>query len=160
MPKQNDGTNEVVDAHKKTRKAAGPKQPQAKAELKPAAPEVEAAATVFRKFKKKHRRFFEEHPKEAAAIAQKAFRRVFGQKPGPKTHPNTVKAGRARAAGSDWRSLYPKYIEGHDTMSEFTRSLAEAGFQKKVNSYIARNPRLAARRKKSLAKLRPQLPAG
>ena len=99
-----------------------------------------------RKLKRGHRAYWKADPKAFRAILKKSRARVFHLKPGPKKDPRKnaqiAEAARKHAGGAEWQQLYPDYIEHHAQMSEYTRHYAEAGFQKEVNRYLRKHPRL------------------
>ena len=113
--------------------------------------------------KQKHAAFFAADPKAFSRIARKAHAAAFRRKPGPAPDPNVLKAAEERVRGAKWSDLYQQYIPHYATMPEFTRDCAEAGFRRKVNDYIQRDPRLKSERKtrrksqpKSHRKYKPQ----
>jgi hypothetical protein len=93
-----------------------------------------------RLLKRKHRAFFESDHEGFRAGIRKAHSRVLRLKPGPKADPQIAVAARERALGANWEDLYPRFIPHHSQMLDFTRGLAEAGFQRKVNTYLQRHP--------------------
>ena len=93
-----------------------------------------------RQLKQKHRRDYQRDPKDFRATVRKAHGRVLRIKPGPKENRRIAVAASERAKGSQWEDLYSKYIDHYDGMPEFTRSLAEAGLQRKVNTYLQHHP--------------------
>jgi hypothetical protein len=122
---------------------------------------VEAA----RSLKKKHRSYYTADPLGFRAYVRQAHNCVFRLKPGPKADARIVQAAQLRAHGAAWKDLYPECIDGYGTMSEYTRSLAEEGFRKKVNTYLQRHPRRRQRwartteAKNSHTDEKPRLPA-
>ena len=95
-----------------------------------------------RQLKREHRAYYDRDPKAFRALVKTAHNRVFRIKPGPKPKkdPRTAQAARKRAGGTPWRELYPVFIEGYQSMTEFTRSYAEEGFKAKVNEYRRKHP--------------------
>lgn len=99
-----------------------------------------------RKLKREHRAYWKVDPKGLRAVLKKARARVFRLKPGPK--PDAQKNARIKEAagklarGAKWQQLYPVYIDHHATITEHTRGYAEEGFQKEVNRYLRKHPRL------------------
>jgi len=108
----------------------------------PKAALLQDAMEAARALKRKHRAYYAQDQKGFRALVRKAHARVFRLKPGPKTNIRIAKAARKRAAGAKWADLYPKYIEHYRSMPEFTKELAESGFQRKVTAYLQRHPRL------------------
>lgn len=100
----------------------------------------EAATENARRLKREHRRSYQRDPKQFRATVKMAESRVFRLKPGPKENPQIAIAAKARAEGAKWEDLYPKYIDHYDVMPSFTRALAEAGLQRKVNAYLQHHP--------------------
>lgn len=93
-----------------------------------------------RRLKRKHRAYFQRDPKSFRATVKKAHGRIYRLKPGPRTDPRIEAAARDRVRGAQWPELYAAYIDNYAKMSEFTRTLAEDGFRKKVNSYLQHHP--------------------
>jgi hypothetical protein len=100
------------------------------------------ALGAYRKLKRGHRAYWEAEPKSFQATIKKAHSRVFRLKPGPKPDPRIAQAARERVRGAPWKVLYRKNIDHPEEMPRLTQELARPGFQKKVNSFIRRHPRL------------------
>jgi len=106
------------------------------------------ALEAARSLKRKYRGLYFSDQRAFRALIRKAHAKVFRLKPGPKPDCRIAKAARDRAAGCKWPSLY-RYIPHYDSMPEFTRDLAEAGFRRKVTDYLRHHPYL---RRRSLVK--------
>ena len=106
----------------------------------------EDALKYDRQLKRAHRAYWKADPKAFRADLKRARGRVFHLKCGPKKNPQRdariAAAARERAGGAQWVELYPGHIEYYAQMSEYTRHYAEAGFQKEVNRYLRKHPRL------------------
>lgn len=92
-----------------------------------------------------HRTYYKSNRRAFRLQVKKAHSRVFRLKPGPKADARIARAAQERARGTEWTGLYPKFIDGYQTMSEFTRTMADEGFRRKVNRYLQRHPRLRKR---------------
>lgn len=106
---------------------------------------LEDALEAARVLKRKHRAYYATDPKVFRALVTKAHARVFRLRPGPKADARIAQAARERAQGAEWQALYPKCIDHYTVMPEFTRDLAESGFQRKVSAYLQRHPSLGRR---------------
>jgi hypothetical protein len=109
------------------------------------------AADQARRLKRKYRAIYNADPHRFRTQVRKAHARVFRLKPGPKADARIARAARDVARGADLKDLFRTYIDGHNSMTEFTRTLAEEGFRKKVNRYLQRHPRLGHRSKERIA---------
>ena len=112
-----------------------------------------------RLLKRVHRAYYDADPKAFRQTVQQAQSRIFRLKPGPKAKrdPRIPQAARKRGSGTPWPDLYARFIDAYHGMTEFTRSLAEDGFRKKVNNYLRSHPHL--RRRSSRAKAHQNSPA-
>lgn len=157
-PASTNGAPDKNLAPKRRRRRPIPKMNSLAHPARKAAAFFDDAANVIRKLKRKYHDSYQQDREEFKCVIKKALARVCRLKPGPKYDIRIVKAGDERAAGAKWQALFPKYIDWYEQMPESTRILAEEGFRRKVNGYICKTPRLKAR-KKSVQKLKPQLPA-
>lgn len=103
------------------------------------------ALDAARRLKKKHGRYFRVNPQDFRRQVRRAHSRIFRRKPGPKGDIRIARAAHGRARGADWEKLYATYLEGRETMTDFTRGAAEEGFRKKVNRYLQRHSKLRRR---------------
>jgi len=108
-----------------------------------------------RLLKRKHRAFFEKDRRGFRAAIRKAHSRVLRLKPGPKGDPQIAAAARERARGVKWPDLYPKFIDRYSQVPEHIRALLEAGFQRKVNTYLQRHPVLRRKWRMRTADTKP-----
>ena len=154
----NGAPDKVLAAKRPPRRPIPKKNSYARPEEKVAAL-FDDAANAIRKLRRKHHDSYQQDHEGFKRIIKKALARVCKLKPGPKHDTRIINAGDERAAGAKWQTLFPKYIDWYEQMPESTRILAEEGFRRKVNSYICKTPHLKARKKKSVQKLKPQLPA-
>jgi hypothetical protein len=117
------------------------------------------ALRAARLLKRVHRAFYDADPKAFRQSVHQAQGRIFRLKPGPKAKrdPRIALAARKRGSGAPWPDLYARFIDAYHGMTEFTRSLAEDGFRKKVNNYLRTHPHL--RRRSSTTKDRQNPPA-
>jgi hypothetical protein len=101
-----------------------------------------AALAEARRLKREHRAYYRADTEGFRTTVRKAHSRIFRMKPGPKPKrdPRIVQAARKRAGGASWPDLFPQFIDGYSTMTEFTRSYAEDGFKGKVNDYLRSHP--------------------
>lgn len=100
------------------------------------------ALRAARELMRRHRELYNTDRHRFRALVKKAQGRVFRLRPGPKADARIAQAAWELARGANLKDLFPKYIDGFTSMSEFTRALAQEGFRKKVNSYMQRHPRL------------------
>ena len=116
----------------------------------------QAAMDAARRLKREHRAEYERDPKAFRETVRKANARIFRLKPGPHSDPRIAVAARERAQRRAWEPLYTKFIDHYSTMSDFTRALAESGFQRKVNAYLRRHPMLKRRWRQKTAPPNPR----
>jgi hypothetical protein len=107
-----------------------------------------------RELKRRHRALYDRDPIRFRALVKKANGRVFRLRPGPKADARIAQAARERASGCSWLELYSRFIDGHATMPEFTRALAEDSFRRKVNQKL--RPRYRSRSRKRTGRGKPR----
>jgi hypothetical protein len=107
------------------------------------------ALEAIRGLKRNHRQYYDIDTKAFRETLRKVCARACRMKPGPKPQrdPRIAKAARKRGAGTDWRDLYPVFIDGYARMTPYTQSLIEDGFRRKVTDYLRDHPLLKAREK-------------
>jgi hypothetical protein len=118
------------------------------------------ALRAARDLPRRHRTLFDADRKRFRQLIQQAQGRVFRLRPGPKADARIAQAAREKDRGAEFRELFARYIDGYASMSQFTRTLAEDAFRRKVNEHLRHSRYHVARGKEPAQQFRPTIRPG